>query len=51
MLYLSLGSNLGNKLTNLRQAVKKIKAEIFDKNKCYESIILETKAITTEHVL
>lgn len=47
MLYLSLGSNLGNRLSNLRKAVKEIKEKIFKNNKCYESIILDTKPITT----
>ena len=43
MIYISIGSNLGNRLANLRQAVWLIKANILDQT--YESIILETKAL------
>lgn len=43
MLYISLGSNLGNRLSNLRQAVTLLKKEIL--NDSYESIIIETKAL------
>lgn len=43
MIYISIGSNLGDRLANLRQAVWLIKANILDQT--YESIILETKAL------
>ncbi len=44
--YISLGSNLGNRISNLRKAVKIIENKVL-KNTC-NSIILETEAISFE---
>lgn len=43
MIYISLGSNLGNRLANLRQAITLLKDNILSNS--YESIIIETKAL------
>lgn len=43
MIYISIGSNLGNRLANLRKAVELIKSNILEQT--YESIILETTAL------
>ena len=43
MIYISLGSNLGNRLANLRQAIILLKDNILSNS--YESIIIETKAL------
>ena len=43
MIYISIGSNLGNRLANLRKAVELIKSNILDQS--YESIVLETTAL------
>lgn len=46
MIYLSLGSNLGNRLAYLRQAVCLLEKRFFKKLK--SSIVLETKSIVPE---
>ncbi|MDP4832208.1 MAG: dihydropteroate synthase [Rickettsiaceae bacterium] len=43
MIYISLGSNLGNRLSNLRQAITLLKNDVLSNS--YESIIIETKAL------
>ena len=45
MIYIALGSNLGNRLTNLRRAVAVIKDEILLQST--ESIVIETEALMT----
>ncbi len=48
MIYISLGSNLGNRLSNLRKAVELLKTDILQHT--YESIIIETKALLKDGV-
>ncbi len=43
MIYIALGSNLGNRLTNLRRAIAIIKDKIL--SQCAESIVIETEAL------
>ena len=47
MIYIALGSNLGNRLSNLRKAIQLIKANILEKT--YESIIIETNALLKDN--
>jgi 2-amino-4-hydroxy-6-hydroxymethyldihydropteridine diphosphokinase/dihydropteroate synthase len=47
MIYISLGSNLGNRLSNLRQAITLLKTDILSNS--YESIIIETKALLKDN--
>ena len=47
MIYISVGSNIGNRLANLRKAVGLLKIDILQHT--YESIIIETKAILKDN--
>jgi 2-amino-4-hydroxy-6-hydroxymethyldihydropteridine diphosphokinase / dihydropteroate synthase len=44
MIYLSIGSNLGNRLENVRNAIRLLKKKVFNNLRC--APILETEAIT-----
>jgi 7,8-dihydro-6-hydroxymethylpterin-pyrophosphokinase len=47
LVYLSLGTNLGNRLENLRRAISLLKKSCFTKIKC--SIVLETEALLLDN--